>query len=318
MASRRYSLVFYVAVAIALAATYGVYRTLEATKAASKVATRPVVVASRDINDGELIDRLALSVAEWPVVTIPVGAYGMIDSVVDRVARVAIFNGEPIVPGRLAPEGTAAGLASRITPGKRAYGVRINDVSGLSGLIQPDSRVDIVLTTNVSSTERVSKTFMSNMRVLSINSAIERTADGRPIPGTMAAIEVTPEEGEQLAIAQTQGQIQLALRGYGDPDSIDTKGATTRDVQNMLRNAPTRPAPAPRRTSTTARATPPAAVPETVVVQQPPARPARPDTLKVEVFRAGQKSELKFQKDTSKRDSVRRDTLTPPDTLVNR
>ena len=72
-----------------------------------------------------------------------------------------IFKGEAIVPGRLAPEGTAPGLEVKITPGKRAYVMRINDVSGLAGMIQPNSRVDIlVVIDDRRGSKQVAKLFM--------------------------------------------------------------------------------------------------------------------------------------------------------------
>jgi pilus assembly protein CpaB len=306
MAAKRYSLVFYVAVMVAIGATYAVYRVLESTKASSRVATAPVVVASRDISEGELIDRIALSVAEWPISTVPVGAYGRIDSVAGRVARVPVFTGEPIVPGRLAPEGTTAGLLTKITPGKRAFPIRINDVSGIAGMIPPNSRVDIVLTTTLTNGMRTAKTFMSNMRVLAMQNAVQRSEDGRPIPATVATLEVTPEESERLLVAQSQGTIQLTLRGYGDPDSVITRGATSEDVERQLRNAPIAKLPTNRRLPSSTPSTQVRA--ETVLIREPvvqsPARPVRPDSSRVEVFRGAQKSELKFQKD-----SVRRDTI---------
>jgi pilus assembly protein CpaB len=292
---------------VAIAATYSVFKVLEATKASNRVATAPVVVAARDINEGELIDRLALSVAQWPVSTVPVGAYGRIDSVAGRVARVGVFNGEPIVPGRLAPEGQTPGLITKITPGKRAMAVRINDVTGIAGMIPPNSRVDIGLTT-MANARRTAKIFMSNMRVLMMQTSTDRTEDGRPIPATVATLEVTPEEFELLAVAQAQGQIQLVLRGYGDPDSVNTRGATSADVERALRDVPLRTAPPPRRVPT--RPSVPRAAPETVVVERQVPAPrqaaAKPDTNKVEIFRGAQKTELKFGKD-----SVRRDTIPP-------
>lgn len=307
MAAKRYSFVFYVAILVAIAATYSVFKVLEATKASNRVATAPVVVAARDINEGELIDRLALSVAQWPVSTVPVGAYGRIDSVAGRVARVTVFNGEPIVPGRLAPEGQTPGLITKITPGKRAMAVRINDVTGIAGMIPPNSRVDIGLTT-MANARRTAKIFMSNMRVLMMQTSTDRTEDGRPIPATVATLEVTPEEFELLAVAQAQGQIQLVLRGYGDPDSVNTRGATSADVERALRDVPLRTAPPPRRVPT--RPSVPRAAPETVVVEKQVPAPrqaaAKPDTNKVEIFRGAQKTELKFGKD-----SVRRDTIPP-------
>lgn len=305
MAAKRYSFVFYIAIIVAIAATYSVFKVLESTKASSRVATAPVVIAARDIHEGESIDRLALTVAQWPVATVPVGAYGRIDSVAGRVARVTVFNGEPIVPGRLAPEGTTAGLTVKITPGKRAMAIRINDVSGIAGLIQPDSRVDILLTTTVgANATRTGKIFMENMRVLTMQTATTKTEDGRPIPATVATLEVTPSESEQLAVAQAQGSIQLVLRGYGDPDSANTRGATTADVERLLRDVtPARPVTANRPAS---RQAPPRVVAETVLVPVPtaPRTVARPDTNRVEVFRGAAKTELKFTKD-----SVRRDTI---------
>jgi pilus assembly protein CpaB len=140
----RYKYVFWGAVLVAVLATFGVYRFLTANSSA-KVATRPVVVASRDIPEGSSVDRLALTLASWPALSVPAGAYSTIDSVVGRVTRVNIFNGEAIVPGRLAPSGTGPGLELKIPPGQRAMAVRINDVAGISGLIQPNSRVDVLV-----------------------------------------------------------------------------------------------------------------------------------------------------------------------------
>ena len=304
MASRRYSFVFFIAVVVAIGATYAVFKVLESTKASNRVATASVVVANRDISQGEMIDRLALSVAQWPVATVPVGAYGRIDSVAGRVARVAVFTGEPLVPGRLAPEGTNAGLMTKITPGKRAMAIRINDVTGIAGMIPVDSRVDIGLVTTVGSS-KTAKIFMENMRVLMMATEALRSEDGRPIPATVATLEVTPEETEKLMVAQSQGTIQLFLRGYGDPDSVKTKGATSAELERSLRNAPSAPAPTQRRATPQQQVT--RAAPETVIVRDPvrTAPPVvKPDTAKVEVFRGAKKEELKFGKD-----SVRRDTI---------
>jgi pilus assembly protein CpaB len=294
MAGRRYTFVFYVAVGIAALATFGVYRVLENTKASSRIATRSVVVAAKELPEGTAIDRSALSVREWPVATVPAGAYASPDSLIGRVMRVPIFVGEPFVPGRLAPSGTGPGLEVKITPGKRAMALRINDVAGVSGLIQPNSRVDVLV--NISDVndggKQVSKLFMENMRVLSVGTRVERDAEGKAISATTAALEVTPEEAERLAVAMNQGSIQLVLRGYGDPDSVRTKGASSSDVLSQLGSAPVRriePAPRPVARRVVARPAPAPAP----VVQAPP----KPDSLTVTVFRgADNVQRQKFEK----------------------
>jgi pilus assembly protein CpaB len=290
MAGRRYTFVFYAAVGIAALATFGVYRVLENTKASSRIATRPLVVAAKNLPEGTAIDRTALSVREWPVATIPAGAFASTDSLIGRVTRVAVFEGEPLVPGRLAPSGTGPGIEVKITPGKRAMALRINDVAGVSNLIQPNSRVDILV--NIRDEKRdgrvVSKLFMENMRVLSVGTATDRDAEGKPIQAPSATLEVTPQEAERLAIASTQGSIQLVLRGYGDPDSVRTKGANTGDILAQLGSAPERvvETPKPRRPAPRPAAPAP-------VVQAPP---EKPDSFRVQIFRGGDRQQQTFEK----------------------
>jgi pilus assembly protein CpaB len=308
MAAKRYSLVFYAAILVALLSTFGVYRVLEVTKANARVATAPVVIAQKDLTEGAAIDRMAVVVAQWPVGTIPAGAFSSIDSVAGRVTRVAVFKGEALVPGRLAPDGTGPGLEVKITPGKRAFAFRINDVSGIAGLIQPNSRVDILVVINSGAEKgNVAKLFMENMRVLAIGVVAQRTEDGRPINAAVCTVEVTPEEGEKLAIATSQGQIQLLLRGYGDPDSAKTSGATTAQIVSTLNKSapvvapPTKPEQ-PRRA--VPRQAPPPQPVQTPVVQAPPPPKPKADTNTVTIIRGRDVQQQKFA-DTLKKDTTR-------------
>ena len=291
----RYKLVFWGAIIVAAAATFGAYRLLAANSRA-EVTTRPVVVAKTDIQEGVAIDRIALDVAQWPVQTVPVGAFSSIDSVVGRVPRVAIYNGEPIVPGRLAPSGTGPGLEVKIPPGQRAMAVRINDVAGISGLLQPNSRVDVLVTIKeVNSERQVAKLFMSNMLVLSVGTEVQRDTQGKPINATTVTLAVTPEEAERLAIAMNTGSIQLVLRGYGDPDSVRTKGANSGDVLTQLKGTsvviPQKSAP-PRIVYRPL----PAAKPEPKKEAPPPP----PDSARIDVYRGGKAVQQKFDTATKR------------------
>jgi len=300
MAERRYTTVFYAAILTGLVATYGVYRYLQQAKAASQVPMQSVVVAARDVPEGEKLDRLALALAQWPAGTAPESAFTNIDSVVGRVVRIPVFKGEAVVPGRLAPAGTGPGLEVKITPGMRAMAVKINDVAGLSGLIQPNNRVDVLVTLKANAqqnTKDEAKLFMSNMRVLSVGTQVERGDDGKPIQATTATLEVTPQQAEQLAVAMNEGTIQLVLRGFGDPDSIRTPGATATDVLAQLRTVGSLrkadPDP-PKRTSVRARPAP-LAPPVRMAADPPP----RPDSVVVRVYRGDKLTQQKFdQKDS--------------------
>jgi pilus assembly protein CpaB len=313
MAERRYTTIFAFAVLTAGVATFGIYRVLQAAKARNKVQVQPVVVALRDISESRAIEREDVTVAQWAVGTIPAGAFASPDSVIGRVTRIDVFKGEVIVPGRLAPNGIGPGLQVKITPGKRAIAVRIDDVAGISGMIQPNSRVDIMVTIRENQNgQQVSKLFMSNMRVLSVGTVSQVSSDNRPIQAPTATIEVTPVEAERLGIAMREGTIQLVLRGYGDPDSIKTEGATSSDVLAQLRSAPTVKASIPVSTSSGRRSR--AAEPRPVVQAPVPVapqpqpiaaapKPKAPDSLAIQIFKGDKQEQRKF---------VKPDTVKPP------
>ncbi|HKG92544.1 MAG TPA: Flp pilus assembly protein CpaB [Gemmatimonadaceae bacterium] len=306
MAHSNYKLVLYSAVAVAALATMGAYKAIDAMRGGDAAGrTRPVVVATRELAEGTVLEASALSVKAWPADAVPEGAFASVDSLVGRVAAVSVLREEPVRASRLAPVGSGAGLQVKITPGRRAMAVKIDEVAGLSGMIQPNSRVDVLVTlrTDPLGGRQVAKLFMENMRVLSVGTTYQNDRDGKPISATTATLEVTPEEAERLAVAANQGTIQLVLRGYGDPDTVRTRGASSADVLAELRDAPTvRPPAAPRRRSAPRPAAPaaatPAPEPAPAVTQTPP---APPDSLTVRIYRGANVTQQKFERDTAKK-----------------
>jgi pilus assembly protein CpaB len=190
--------------------------------ARSRVPTVTVVVAATDIPEGRVIDRAGLAVAQWPAGTQPARVYASIDSVANRVTRVRIFKGEAIVASRLAPAGTAPGPEVKITPGKRAYSIRIDDVGGVADLVPANSRVDVlVVLDGAGRNGHVAKLIMENMRVLAMGRVAQRNSDeSQARNAIVATLEVTPDEAEVLAVAASQGELQLMLRGYGNPGIV--------------------------------------------------------------------------------------------------
>lgn len=293
MAERRYSLVLFGALAVAAVATYGAYHMIASARDLNRVPTRNVVVASRDLPEGVVIDRMALTTRAFPAAAVPDSAYTTPDSIVGRVTRVPVFAGEAMVRGRLAPTGVGPGLETKIAPGTRAMAVKINDVAGISGLLQPNSRVDVLVTLPEGNDResQTAKIFMENMRVLSVGTEVQRDNDGKPINATTVTLGVTPQEAERLAVAMNRGSIQLVMRGYGDPDTVRTAGATSHDVLAQLRGAPVAPAqPQSTPTRHVARAARPTAP------VQVAAAPPLPDSVRVEVYRGDKSTRQSFEK----------------------
>jgi len=298
---RRLSLAIVLLVLVSLVSAVGAYQLIGVETAATLPEMRDVVIANRDVPEGQALEREQLRLAPVPVSLITGEAFANLDSVIGRVTRAAIFRGEVVVPGRLAPSGSGSGIEVKIPVGKRAMAVRIDEVAGLAGLIQPNSRVDVLVTLMGSgSAAPQTKLFMSNLRVLSIGSQVERGADGAVLNATTATLEVTPQDAEQLALAANQGKIQLVLRGFGDPEVIETDGATIRSltraaevvtpVASPARRPPTPPRPEPTSDASRERTPPPAA--------------ARPDSLVVRIFERDRASTTSVMRPT-RADSLR-------------
>ena len=307
MGDRRLLWILALSLLVAVASGAGVLRVLRHAETRYQVRLRPVVVASIDLVEGQVIGSTALRVVQLPEAAVAREAFRAPDAVAGRVAKVPVFAGEALVPGRLAPVGAGAGLEVKIASGRRAMAVKIDEVAGLAGLVQPNSRVDVLVTLRRDGVGEAqeAKLFMSNMRVLSMGSQLERGPDGRPVSATMAALEVTPEEAERLAVAANQGKIQLVLRGFGDSDTVVTRGASARDLIRQLEAAPPAPPPIRRplaRPVLVATAPPLAPPPAPALLPAP--RLSRLDSAVIQVYRRDRVS----QQTIVRADSARRDT----------
>ena len=114
--------------------------------------------------------------------------------------------------------------------------VKVDKVSGISGFIYPGNRVDVLVTTKHkrgdTSSLSVTKTVLENILVLATGP--EMGNDDNQKKSKKAAdvitLEVTPEEGEKLALSTNKGTIQLALRNFTDTEDVFTQGSTIKTL----------------------------------------------------------------------------------------
>jgi pilus assembly protein CpaB len=221
-----------------------------------------VVVAKVDIPVGSRLIPEQLEVAQFPSNVTPPGAISTIDDkLVGRVVLIAMQPKEPITETRLAPVGAAGGLSSVIPEGYRAMTVKVDDVVGVSGFILPGTLVDVVVTITPpkgsGSEERISKIVLQNIKVLASGQNIDKPKDGREVNGVRAVtLQVTPEQAEKLALAGSEGSLQLVMRNSIDQADEQTHGANKSTLLSGDRaviapeagsNEPAKPAPVAKR-----------------------------------------------------------------------
>jgi pilus assembly protein CpaB len=183
---------------------------------------RQIVVAAHPIVWGTPLAEADLRLIEMPTAVTPEGYATSIADVVGRPTITSLLANEPILEGKLADRGSK-GLTPPVPLGWRVKTMRVSDVSGIGGWIQPGQRVDILLTSTASG-EPVTKTIMQNLEVLATGTVKETNEEGQIIATPLLHMLVTLEQAEMLTHAGTQGTIDTALRNEADVKEVQTNG----------------------------------------------------------------------------------------------
>jgi pilus assembly protein CpaB len=237
-----------VAALLALVASLGVYKFLSGKSRVAEQArlqTVGIVVAVVDIPLGSTINPNQVALSPWPKDNYPKDVVVDPKVAVGRTALRDFVRGEPVVESKLVPLNKASGLLSlRVPPGMRAFSVKVNEVVGVGGFIVSDSRVDVVVTTSLSSRnqqDQFSKIVLEDVRVLAAGRETEQK-DNKPVTVNTVTLAVTPEEVEKLALATNDGKIQLVMRNFADNTLVMTGGIDKGRLLSSFRSAPIAPA----------------------------------------------------------------------------
>ena len=206
---------------------------------AATPATDDILVAAVDLPAGRSIGEADVVWQKWPAPNIQPNMFtrrqgeGPAD-LRGTYVRQPIAAGDPLRRDRLLRSGRVSGyLAATLQQGMRAVAVPI-DPQGLSsagGFIQPNDRVDVVKIIREEEGRGLDsqsvQTILLNARVLAIGqSMVERATSA-----TTATLEVTPEQGEMLILAQRTAQLTLVLRPLSEDEatarSVERESITT-------------------------------------------------------------------------------------------
>ena len=201
--------------------------------AAAQVNGPSVLVATRALPVGTILDATAVKFQPWPKELVQ-NAYfvqqGNFDpkTLQGTVVRNPVTAGQPITQGALVKPGDRGFLAAALGAGMRAVTVPVSQQSSVAGFVFPGDRIDLVLTQNVvgggdGAPLKVAETVMRNLRVLATDQRTDNTVDdtGKTQVRTfsMVTLEATPKMAEQIAVVQTLGSLSLSLRSLADNQS---------------------------------------------------------------------------------------------------
>jgi len=194
------------------------------------VATNDVLVALKDVPMGDKIGAGHIGWQSWPAssvtsLMITKDSHPEALTTYDLArARVAIFEGEPILEKKLVLP-TQNGFMSAILPkGMRAVSVRITEETGAGGFILSNDRVDVILTRKGGNEGGVataaSETVLTDVKVLAIDQTFRQDEETNQVvvAKRTATLELNPRQAEVVSMVETAGLLSLALRSIAEND----------------------------------------------------------------------------------------------------
>ena len=199
----------------------------EVVEVARTIDVMPVLVAAKDLTPGSVISPQDLEWQDWPESNIPNlirknERPEAVEEMKGAVVRSELIKGEPVRMSKIVNVGSGGYLSAVLPPGKRAISTAVSPETGAGGFILPNDRVDVILTRRENDPYQdgkeimISDTVLRNARVLAIDQTVEEKNGETVVVGSVATLELDPDQAETLALAQRMGELSLTLRSILD------------------------------------------------------------------------------------------------------
>lgn len=189
----------------------------------SNVPLVPVFVMKRQIAYGETLTKDDVKILAWPDNAVPEGAFQEGPALFPengelRTVLRVMEKDEAVLAVKVTAPGEDAGVSSRLAPGMRAFALRVDVSSGVSGFLRPGDYVDVYWTGQARGRD-VTKLIDTKLKLL----AVDQIADGDRSAPTIArtvTVAASPAKVAALAQAQSTGRLSLSLVGAGDNTEV--------------------------------------------------------------------------------------------------
>lgn len=202
----------------------------ERQQRAPAIETVDILVATRALQYGEAIDKDAVRLTAFPKTSLPEGVFNTAEAFFpqgDAVKRRALRRmeaHEPILAVKVTEPGAEVGITSQLERGMRAFAVKVDVTSGVSGFLRPGDTIDIYWTGSVgannvrtegNSMGEVTKLIETGVKLIAVDQVADMDTSEAVIARTVT-VAVKPQQVAALAQAQSTGRLSLSLVGALD------------------------------------------------------------------------------------------------------
>ena len=219
---------------------------------------RKVVVVKNSIPAFAQIISDMLEEKEVPATEQNANAVKSIDEVTGSYTLVSMVSGEPILKNHISKpdqNGMSSGLGTKLAQGMRAMTLKVDDVSGIAGLLRVGNRVDILFAMNADKSatsgsvnhevknDTTAVYLVQNVPILALNKNLtseNKTSEGDSSAASssnissysLVTMQLTTEQAQQITAAMASGgKLYLPLRPQDDGDAtVQTAPISTSDI----------------------------------------------------------------------------------------
>ena len=211
---------------------------------AAIVPTVEVFVVNRAVRYGDKLAQQDVRAVKWPQDAIPEGTFQSLETLFPqgdeepRTVLRAMEKDEAVLAVKVTEPGEDAGVSSRLAKGMRAFAIRVDVTSGVSGFLTPGDRVDVYWTGRAEmsdgETQSITQLIQPSIRIIAVDQSADSERDSPTVARTVT-VEATPSQVAALAQAQATGSLSLALVGTFDEDDIEGVAIDQADLLGIER-----------------------------------------------------------------------------------
>ncbi|MCA8868847.1 MAG: Flp pilus assembly protein CpaB [Rhodobacteraceae bacterium] len=190
----------------------------------NNVPLTKIFVSKVPLRYGQKLKKEDVRWVSWPENAIPEGAFSdpeilfPNDNKQPRVVLRAMEKDEAILAVKVTEPGADAGVASRLSEGMRAFTIRVDVATGVSGFLRPGDSVDVYWSGRVGDRD-VTKLILEGIKLIAIDQSADEDRES-PIVARTVTAEVSPDVVAALVQAQSTGSLLLSLRGAEDTTTL--------------------------------------------------------------------------------------------------
>ncbi|MFK7779236.1 MAG: Flp pilus assembly protein CpaB [Gimesia sp.] len=227
-----------VAVGCGLVAMLGVRQVLNKDDKTVEVKKANVLVTIADIAPGTPLTETNVKFKSWAIDQIPVGAVTDLEQYKDRSIKTRAVPGEIVMKAKLSEQGVR-GASVEIPEGKRVFTTSVDMTKTHSGLILPGDFVDVYVTFNSRKPQggmlTITKVILERVKIFATDHLTDAGGtDSNQIKSKNISLLLDPREGAILKLAESKGEVHLALRAASDKTDTEDVQFNDEDLAEVF------------------------------------------------------------------------------------